>query len=60
MASQDLTRPEVTLGTRLGLPGEICASKNERDWCGEGPGKAVLDKTLNNHKVPQLNGHNFI
>ncbi len=43
-----------------GVPGGICASKNQRDWCGEGTRKPVLDKTLNNHKVPQLNGHNLI
>jgi hypothetical protein len=44
-------------GPITGLPREVCASKNERDWSGEGPRKAVLDKTLKNHKVPQLNGH---
>lgn len=54
-------RPKVIIKSRLhGVPGEICASRNERNWRGEGPGKPVLGKTFNNYKVPQLNGHILI
>jgi hypothetical protein len=41
-----------------GVPGTLCASGNEGDRYGEEPGKAVLVKTFNNYRVPQLNEHN--